>query len=67
MTVSAVLGFVLLTVMNVSPSFGRATKNAKRNGSCSEYQITDTMPLPPVNVQIRPILVVDPDGVKACR
>lgn len=40
---------------------------AKKNGSCAEYQITDTMPFPPNKVQLRPILVVDPNGVKACR
>ena len=41
---------------------------AKKNGSCAEYQITDTIPFPePVNVQIKPILVVEPGGVTACR
>lgn len=40
---------------------------AKKNGSCAEYQITDTMPLPPGNVQIKPSLVVEPNGVTACR
>ena len=40
---------------------------AKKNGSCAEYQITDTMPVQPNNVQLKPILVVDPGGVKACR
>jgi hypothetical protein len=39
---------------------------AKENGTCVEYQITDTMPLS-VNVQIKPILVVEPNGVTACR
>ena len=38
---------------------------AKKNGSCAEYRITDTMS--PLNSQIKPILVVDPNGVKACR
>lgn len=38
---------------------------AKKNGSCAEYEITDTMQLS--NPQIKPILVVDPNGVKACR
>jgi hypothetical protein len=119
--VSAVLGFVLLAVMNASPSFGQLTQNeptrqeiaeayrnkavivgwekwrikevrgwslhfkrvsekrglgihtrqyravAQKNGSCVEYQITDTMPFQPNNVQIKPILVVEPSGVKACR
>ena len=40
---------------------------AKRNGTCAEYQITDTMLLTPGNVQIKPILVVEPSGVTACR
>ena len=40
---------------------------AKRNGSCVEYQITDTIPVQPNNVQIKPILVVEPSGVRACR
>jgi hypothetical protein len=40
---------------------------AKKNGSCVEYQITDTMPFPEPNVQIKPILVVEPGGVTACR
>ena len=40
---------------------------ATKNGSCAEYEITDTMVLPPANPQLRPILVVDPNGVKACR
>lgn len=40
---------------------------ARKNGSCAEYQITNTMPFPPNNVQLKPILVVDPNGVKACR
>ena len=39
---------------------------AKKSGSCAEYQVTDTMPIPG-NVQIQPILVVDPGGVHACR
>lgn len=38
---------------------------AKKNGSCADYEITDTFPFPPN--YIRPILVVDPNGVKACR
>ena len=37
---------------------------AKKAGSCAEYHITDTMPIPG-NVQIQPILVVDPGGVHA--
>ena len=40
---------------------------AKKNGLCAEYQITDTMSFPPNNVQIRPMLVVEPNGVAACR
>ena len=40
---------------------------AKKNESCAEYAITDTMPSPPSNPQIKPILVVDLLGVKACR
>ena len=40
---------------------------AKRNGSCAEYQITYTIPVQPNNVQIKPILVVEPSGVRACR
>lgn len=40
---------------------------AKKNGSCAEYQITHTIPFPPANPQMKPILVVDPDGVRPCR
>jgi hypothetical protein len=40
---------------------------AKKNGSCAHYQITDTMIFPPNNVQLKPILVVDPNGVNSCR
>ena len=40
---------------------------AQKPGYCAEYQITDTMPLQPNNVQIKPILVVKPSGVRACR
>jgi len=40
---------------------------AKKNGSCAEYGITDTIVLPPPNPQMPPILVVEPNGVKACR
>lgn len=41
---------------------------AKKNGSCAAYRITDTIPFPePVNVQIKPILVVEPGDVTACR
>jgi|SRR5579885_296245 hypothetical protein len=40
---------------------------AKKNGQCAEYLIVDTMPFPPVNVQIKPSLTVEPNGVKACR
>jgi hypothetical protein len=126
--VSAVLGFVLMAVMSISPSFGQGPQDeptrreiegayrsksgeggtfipgvrwerwrikeirgwslhfkrvsekrgvgiltlqyravAKKNGTCVGYQITDTMPFPPVNVQIKPILVVEPSGLTACR
>jgi hypothetical protein len=37
----------------------------KKNGSCADYQTTKTMPSN--NVQLKPILVVDPNGVKSCR
>jgi hypothetical protein len=40
---------------------------AKKNGLCAEYQITDTMTFPPPNPQMPPILVVDPNGVRACQ
>jgi hypothetical protein len=40
---------------------------AKKNDTCAEYLITDTMVFPPANVQIKPSLVVEPGGVKACR
>jgi hypothetical protein len=40
---------------------------ARKNGSCAEYQITDSMPFPSGNVQIRPMLVVEPGGVRPCR
>jgi hypothetical protein len=40
---------------------------AKKNGSCAEYQISDTIVVPPFNPQIKPILVVEPSDVKACR
>ena len=41
---------------------------AQKNGSCVVYQITDTMPLQPDNVQTKPILVVEPSGLmRACR
>lgn len=39
---------------------------AKKAGSCAEYQVTDTMPIPG-NAQIQPILVVDAGGVRTCR
>lgn len=39
---------------------------AKKAGSCAEYHVTDTMPIPG-NVQIQPILVVDPGAVHACQ
>lgn len=40
---------------------------AKKDGQCAEYLIVDTMPFPPFNVQIKPSLTVEPDGVKECR
>jgi hypothetical protein len=40
---------------------------AKKNGSSAEYQITETMPLPPANVQMKPILVVEPSDVTTCQ
>lgn len=40
---------------------------AKKSGQCAEYQITDTMVFPPINVQMKPSLTVEPGGVKACR
>lgn len=39
---------------------------ARKAGSCAEYHVTDTVPIPG-NVQIQPILVVDPGAVHACR
>jgi hypothetical protein len=40
---------------------------AKKSGVCAEYDITDTFPFPPNNVQIKPILVVEPSGTRNCR
>ena len=40
---------------------------ARKNGSCAAYLFTERMPLPPVNVQIKPMLVVELGGVAACR
>jgi hypothetical protein len=40
---------------------------AKKSGSCADYGITDTMPLPPANPQMKRILVVEPSGLRACR
>jgi hypothetical protein len=40
---------------------------AKKNGVCAEYQITDTMIFTLPNPQMKPMLVVEPTGVKACR
>ncbi|MGE5569080.1 MAG: hypothetical protein ACM3S5_08595 [Rhodospirillales bacterium] len=40
---------------------------AKKNDQCAAYLIVDSMPFPPVNVQIKPSLTVEPGGVKACR
>jgi hypothetical protein len=39
---------------------------AKKAGSCADYHVTDTMPIPG-NVQIQPNLVVDPGAVHTCR
>lgn len=39
---------------------------AKKAGSCAEYQVTDTTRIPG-NVQIQPILVVDPGVIHTCR
>lgn len=39
---------------------------ARKAGSCAEYHVTDTMPIPG-NVQIQSVLVVDRGGVHACR
>ena len=39
----------------------------KKNGSCVEYEIADMMELPPPNTQTPPILVVEANGVKACK
>jgi hypothetical protein len=39
---------------------------AKKSGLCAEYQITDTKDAPRSG-QIKPILVVEPNGVMACR
>ncbi len=40
---------------------------AKKNAMCADYQITDTMPFGPPGPQIKPILAVDLNGVRACR
>ena len=40
---------------------------AKKSGRCAEYLIVDTVPFPPVNVQVKPSLTVEPGGIKACR
>ncbi len=40
---------------------------AKKNASCADYEITDTMPFGPPNPQMKPILVVDLNCVRACR
>jgi hypothetical protein len=40
---------------------------AQKNGSCADYQITDTMPAPPPNPQMKRIVVVEPSSVTACR
>lgn len=42
---------------------------AKKSDRCAEYQITETLVLPPVNPQIplHSSLTVEPDGIKHCR
>jgi hypothetical protein len=40
---------------------------AKKNGSCAEYQISDTMIFTLPTPQMKPMLVIEPSGVKACR
>jgi hypothetical protein len=40
---------------------------AKMSGVCAEYEITDTFAFPPNSVQIKPILVVEPSGIRSCR
>jgi hypothetical protein len=40
---------------------------ARKNGSCAEYRIVETLLTAPPNPQIRPGLAVEPEGVKACR
>ena len=39
---------------------------ARKGGQCADYRITDTVVLPPPNPQMKPMLVVEPDGVKPC-
>jgi hypothetical protein len=34
---------------------------------CADYEITDTMPLRPANPGMKPIFVVDSNGMRACR
>lgn len=52
---------------NASILIRRYRTVAKKNDQCAEYLIVDTVPFPPVNVQIKPSLTVEPNGVKACR
>ena len=40
---------------------------ARKSGSCAGYRVTDTLPLPSGNVQIRPMPVVEPNSVRACQ
>jgi hypothetical protein len=40
---------------------------ARKNLSCAEYQIIQTIPLTPGTPHIRPSLTVEPGGVTACR
>jgi hypothetical protein len=40
---------------------------ARKNGSCAEYQVTDTVIFPPSNIQMPPMPIVDPAAVRPCR
>jgi len=40
---------------------------AKKNGLCAEYHIADTVIFTQPNPQMKPMLVVDSEGLKACR
>jgi hypothetical protein len=39
---------------------------ARKGGTCAEYRISQTIPVAG-NVQIKPAVNVEPEGVKACR